>query len=367
MMTLVDFTKTILLSPDNFTPLVRTPWASNHIAKNYKTKFVDSGAHIGESWEFSCDGDFPSKILDSDLTLAEAIAAYPEQILSPRLAQKPADYHQLLVKLIGAGAPLSLQVHPGDAYGGLAPGECGKPESWLILDAKPGAGVYLGFREPIAADILRQRLASGEDCRSWLQFVPVAPGDYFEISPGVPHALGSGITLLEPQRVLPNKKGKTYRLWDWGRKYDDRGYVDQHRGKPRTLHLDDGLALIDGSVQVGASFVASLRRSATLVAAGGVSLACYPENAYYGLVVVTGEAATFNNTLQLADGYLAGVVLAGEVSCDDGRVLPQGQPFVIPACRASWPFGLSQGAKIALSYVQGTNFAINGKSVMGNL
>ena len=47
----------------------------------------------------------------------------------------------------------------------------------------------------------------------------VKPGDYFEIEPGVTHAIGPGVTLLEPQRIIKGQSGKTYRLWDWGRKY----------------------------------------------------------------------------------------------------------------------------------------------------
>ena len=51
-------------------------------------------------------------------------------------------------------------------------------------------------------------LEKDEDLRPVLQFVAVKPGDYFEIEPGVPHAIGPGLVLLEPQRILSVKAEK---------------------------------------------------------------------------------------------------------------------------------------------------------------
>jgi len=59
--------------------------------------------------------------------------------------------------------------------------------------------------------------------------------------------------ILEPQRVLPNREGKTFRLWDWGRLY---------QGKQRELHLAEGLKLIDPQTQCGDFFVSTLARRA---------------------------------------------------------------------------------------------------------
>ncbi|MEZ4288894.1 MAG: hypothetical protein R3A47_12345 [Polyangiales bacterium] len=38
--------------------------------------------------------------------------------------------------------------------------------------------------------------------------------------------------MIEPQKVETNKRGITYRYWDWNRLYD---------GKPRELHLEEAL------------------------------------------------------------------------------------------------------------------------------
>ena len=139
----------ILLAADNFTPLERTPWAGDKIGKNFKSNLVSgaSGKLIGESWEFSCDPAFPSRLADSDVYLGDLVKQYPVECLGAR-SQGEAGFCEVLVKLLNANKPLSLQVHPDDDDPVLKDHECGKPESWLVLDAEPGAGIYLGFSSP---------------------------------------------------------------------------------------------------------------------------------------------------------------------------------------------------------------------------
>ena len=146
------------------------------------------GSRIGEAWEFSCDPDFPSTLPGHNISLPELVQAMPEAVLSPGQAHTGVE---ILVKLLNAGDELSLQVHPADDDPNLSDVECGKPESWYILHAEEKAGIYLGFSKPVARDELRAMLLAGDDsARSVLQFVEVEPGDYFEIEPGVPHAIG---------------------------------------------------------------------------------------------------------------------------------------------------------------------------------
>jgi mannose-6-phosphate isomerase len=54
---------------------------------------------------------------------------------------------------------------------------------------------------------------------------PVRTGDFFFVPAGTVHAIGAGISLLEFQQ----NSDVTYRLYDYGR--------------PRELHLDDGVAV----------------------------------------------------------------------------------------------------------------------------
>ncbi|MFY7927317.1 MAG: hypothetical protein ACOVS5_00460, partial [Oligoflexus sp.] len=196
----------------------------------------------------------------------------------------------------------------------LKPHECGKPESWLILDAEPGAGLYLGFSQAISRETLRQLLQNDADLRPYLQFVPVQAGDYFEIQPGVPHAIGPGITLLEPQRVLLGRSGKTYRFWDWGRRYSRDGSLDPVHGQARELHIDEGLRLIDPERQVGEAFVSTLRRQAeTLALPGGGRWLRYPANPWYQVCHLSLKAQT-RLAWSIREGFATLVSLEGDTA-----------------------------------------------------
>src|SRR5690606_5724972 len=118
----------------------------------------------------------------------------------------------------------------------LGPGESGKPEAWVVLEADAGAGLYLGFREGVHRADVERCIAAGGALDALMNFVPVTAGDAFVIEAGTPHAIGRGLTLLEPQFVAPGCTGITYRYWDWNRRYDAAGALDP-AGAPRALHL----------------------------------------------------------------------------------------------------------------------------------
>ena len=144
--------------------------------------------------------------------------------------EPPAALDALLVKYIFTSEALSVQVHPSDAQtlaAGL--GRQGKEECWLVIDAEPGARLAIGFREPVDAATMRAAALDGsiEDLLEWH---PVGPGDFFYIPANTVHAIGAGISLVEVQQ----NSDITYRLYDYGR--------------PRELHLDEGMSVALGEV-----------------------------------------------------------------------------------------------------------------------
>lgn len=242
---------------DNFTPPARTPWGGTKIRRRYKSGLgLSEGPPVGESWEISVEPSFPS-LLENGPTLAETIAAAPEAWLGREVARA---YGQtpLLVKLLDAADDLSLQVHPKDGDPSLAADESGKPEAWVVLEAEPGAGLYLGFRDGVERAQVEETIAAQGRLDALMNFVPVEAGEAFVIEAGTPHAIGRGLTLLEPQFVAPGKKGVTYRYWDWNRRYDAEGRRD-HRGQPRELHLERSLAVTTWDAPRGDAFVATCR------------------------------------------------------------------------------------------------------------
>jgi mannose-6-phosphate isomerase len=231
---------TLLLRPDNFTPPARTPWGGTTIVTRYKSDLgLDPSTRVGESWEVSAGEEFPSLVVATGEPLRDVLARTPSHWLGDEASTGST---ALLVKLLDAADNLSVQIHPDDSYAGLAPGECGKPESWYVLDATPEAGIYLGLAEGVTESRMREALATGGDVAALLAFVPVAPGDFFIVEAGTAHAIGRGVTLVEPQVVRPNRRGVTYRYWDWNRRYDPQGNPSP-QGQPRTLHGDHALAV----------------------------------------------------------------------------------------------------------------------------
>ncbi len=130
----------------------------------------------------------------------------------------------LMVKYLFTSERLSIQVHPDDSAARAAGHACGKDEAWIILAAEPGATIALGLREAVSRERLRAAALDGSivDLMDWRS---VKAGDVIYSPAGTVHAIGAGITLIEVQQNID----LTYRLYDYGR--------------PRVLHLDDGIAV----------------------------------------------------------------------------------------------------------------------------
>ena len=142
--------------------------------------------------------------------------------------EPPDALPELLVKYLFTSEKLSVQVHPDDDQAEAAGmGRQGKSECWYVIDAEPGATLGVGFHEAVDAEAMRAAALDGsiEDMLAWH---PVRAGDFFEIRANTVHAIGAGVTVLEVQQ----NSDITYRLFDYGR--------------PRELHLDEGIAVANG-------------------------------------------------------------------------------------------------------------------------
>lgn len=266
--------------PDNFTAPTRTPWGGTKILGTYKQGLLIREEKqypvVGESWEISSDPAAPSELtfsLGSEQILVDFVQVlelFAEQILGAAVAQKFSGQNPLLVKLLDAVEPLSVQVHPSDDYANLKSDESGKPECWFVLEAQEGSGLYLGLQEGVSSTRLRQAIEQNEDVSRYLNFVPVNPGDFFIIEAGTIHSIGAGVTLLETQKIAPRKSGKTYRLWDWNRRYDKHGQKTPN-GTPRELHIEDSFQVINFEGPRGQAFVAQSQPERRMLQQQGVS------------------------------------------------------------------------------------------------
>jgi mannose-6-phosphate isomerase len=149
------------------------------------------------------------------------------------LGDSPSKTFPLLFKFLDAHRNLSVQVHPNDAQAALLdPPDLGKTEAWVILDAEPGSCIYAGLKQGFDRAALEREIHRGTTELCLHRFEPQV-GDCLFIPAGTLHALGAGLVVAEIQQASDT----TYRLFDWNRVGAD--------GKPRPLHVEQGLDVID--------------------------------------------------------------------------------------------------------------------------
>lgn len=229
------------LAPLRFEPVLkRYLWGGRRLGDLF-AKRIGPENDYAESWELVDREPEQSRVVAGPLagkTLRELLQDYPQEVLGRHV---PLPRFPLLVKLLDAAQLLSVQVHPNDAQAGrMTPPDLGKTEVWHVLAAQPGSKLYAGLKQGIDRQRLEQALRVGqvEPC---LHAIEPRVGDTIFIPPGTVHALGAGVVIAEFQQ----SSDVTLRLFDWNRVGAD--------GKPRPLHIDAALPIIDysfGPIQV---------------------------------------------------------------------------------------------------------------------
>ncbi|QCI67427.1 class I mannose-6-phosphate isomerase [Phreatobacter stygius] len=129
----------------------------------------------------------------------------------------------LLLKLLFTKEPLSIQVHPDDAFAQSIGLGNGKTEAWYILSAAPDAKVAVGLTRQLTAAELRCAIDDGS-IAGLVQWRAVGKDDIVYVPAGTIHAIGPGLVLAEIQQ----RSDATFRLFDHGR--------------VRELHVDNAVA-----------------------------------------------------------------------------------------------------------------------------
>jgi mannose-6-phosphate isomerase len=209
-------------------------------------KRLPGPAPFGESWEL-CDLPSDQSVVAEGalrgVSLGELRAERAGELLGP--CRLDGGSFPMLVKYIDAAETLSVQVHPPAEVAARLGGRP-KSEAWYVLDAQPGAALYVGFREGCGRREYEAALAAGR-VEEILRALPVHAGQLVPVAPGTVHAIGAGVLLAEVQQPSDT----TYRVYDWGRVGLD--------GKPRPLHQGEALeslrfeerpAVLEGAVEV---------------------------------------------------------------------------------------------------------------------
>ncbi|MBA3898052.1 MAG: class I mannose-6-phosphate isomerase [Sphingomonadaceae bacterium] len=157
---------------------------------------------------------------------------------------------ELMVKYLFTSERLSIQVHPDDAAARASGHKRGKDEAWVILDADPEATIALGLRRTATREELRAAALDGE-IETLVDWRPVSANEFIYSLAGTVHAIGAGLTLIEVQQNVD----LTYRLYDYGR--------------PRELHLDEGIAVSDPAPFVAPPVPGDAGSGRTILCEGG--------------------------------------------------------------------------------------------------
>lgn len=246
----------------NFTPPTRTPWGGEAIARIKRSNGLLGDRlipdHIGETWEVSVDPSQPSAVnCDGEqTTLRDFFRRASSDFVGAETTTRFGGQCPVLLKWIHADTPLSVQLHPAADNPRLHEGECGKHEAWLVLDVEPGSRIYLGFEPGYTVADITRLVVEGRVQECLYSFEPHR-FDYIAIPPGVVHALGAGVLVIEPQSVEPGSVAVTWRLSDWGRRYDASGRLSAE-GLPRDLHGEMALSAIDWSLPRGGDLIQRL-------------------------------------------------------------------------------------------------------------
>jgi len=203
------------------------PWGTEDLSPIYPNhKFEEK---IGEAW---LSGD-DSKVANGPLTgktLAQLSELYQGELVGE--AARDSERFPLLLKFLFPHEKLSVQVHPDDAQALRVGQPWGKTECWYIAHAQTGAQIALGLKPGVSAQQLEEAIHQkrAEEVLNWIN---VYAGDMIYVAGGTVHTLGPGSVVVETQQ----QSDTTYRLYDYGR--------------PRELHLKDGLAAVKEKARSG--------------------------------------------------------------------------------------------------------------------
>jgi len=196
------------------------------------------------------------------------------------------------IKYLFTSERLSIQVHPDNDQARSRGHLSGKDEMWIVLHAEADATIGIGLKRDASEQELLQAISDG----SIVQLVDwraVRRGDVIYNRAGTIHAAGAGLVLLEVQQSID----LTYRLFDYGR--------------PRELHLVDGLSVARGGPHDASRDCSLADGQSRLLPSGPYFGAAWCAGSippglpiaadHFQLVVVEGEAQAAGNTIMAGE------------------------------------------------------------------
>jgi mannose-6-phosphate isomerase len=308
------------------------PWGTLDLSPIYPNhKFEEK---IGEAWLSGDDckvanGPFKGR------TLSQLSEVHKRELVGD--AARDPNRFPLLLKFLFPHEKLSVQVHPDDEQAVRVGQPWGKTECWYIAHAKPGAQIALGLKPGVTASLLEEAIHQkrAEEVLNWIN---VYAGDMIYVAGGTVHTLGPGSVVVETQQ----QSDTTYRLYDYGR--------------PRELHLKDGMAAVKEKVKSGKvvrpapeQMRGSKNRRAPLVEAPYFVVDMFEAKEPLELSTQDDSGQSSVQILTAVEG--CGVIEAAGM---DPVTLAKGDAVVVPGCIGQFVVRPQWALEFLRAYVPGT-------------
>ncbi len=215
------------------------PWGGQWLKKNFE---LDPSA-VNYAWGFDCVPEENSLLIKCNDIVIEVpsinvVFHEPTSLLGEKVFNQFGAEFPIRFDFLDTieGGNLSLQVHPLTSYIKEKFGmDYTQDESYYMLDALPGAFVYLGLRDDVNPENMvaelneAQKLGGRFDAEKHVAKWPLKKHDHFSIPAGTVHCSGANALVLE---ISATPYIFTFKLWDW-----DRLGLD---GKPRPINIAHG-------------------------------------------------------------------------------------------------------------------------------
>ena len=265
--------------------------------------------------------DGVSKVKDEDIYFDELLTRYPEKMLGK------SGKLRILVKMLDSAIRLPAQAHPDKEFSRKHfNSEYGKTESWIIIDKRPGAKIYFGFKYGVTEEVFKKAIADSETDKDAMERLmesrDVEIGDVYLVPAKEVHAIGAGCLILEIQEPTDFTVQPEYWCGDY--KLNDREmYIN--------LSKEDAVKCFNFGKAPDTKIIAE-----SVIDENGFKFEKIIDERHTDCFII--NKITLDNgsyTPDISDGYGVYIVIEGngEITGDNySHELKKGDYFFMPAC-----------------------------------